>query len=185
MPYAAKRRLENEKKLKKEASKISKCKKVNSFFTKSSTGETRGETCGEGDPCISASLEETGDITTTSGVTTTPEPLTLTPSSNSEKNTDNTFHSFSPAVSQPCEQSCSTSSNNTDESDSACRFQAQQNKSSHVYERIRGLKLNANAINRKIGPVILQVSYLRSSVARALHRHRKRRRFDSCRRTYS
>ena len=29
------------------------------------------------------------------------------------------------------------------------------------------------------------VSYLRSSVARALHRHRKRRRFDSCRRTYS
>ena len=118
MPYVAKRRLENEKTLKKEASK---CKKINSFFTKSSW-ETRGEECGEGDPCISASLEETGDITTTSGVTTTPEPLTLTPSSNSEKNTDNTFHSFSQAVSQPCEQSCSTSSNNTDESNSACQF---------------------------------------------------------------
>ena len=99
MPYAAKRSLENEKKLKHEASK---CKKINLFFTKSS-GETRGEARGEGDPCISASLEETGDITTTSGVTTTPEPLTLTPSSNSEKNTDNTFHSFSQAVSQPCE----------------------------------------------------------------------------------
>ena len=95
------------------------------------------------------------DITTTSGVTTTPEPLTLTPSSNSEKNTDNTFHSFSSAVCQPCEQSCSTSSNNTDESDSVCRFQAQQNKSSHVYDRIRGLKLNAKAINPKIGPGIL------------------------------
>ena len=151
MPYAAKRRLENEQKLKKEASK---CKKINSFFIKSSW-ETRGEVCGEGDPCISASLEETGDITTTSGVTTTPEPLTLTPSSNSEKNTDNTFHSFSPAVSQPCEQFCSTSSNNTDESDSACQFQAQQNQSSHVYDRIRGLKLNANAINRNVGPGIL------------------------------
>ena len=75
------------KKLKEEASK---CKKMKSFFTKSSTGETRGEACEEGDPFISASLEETGDSTTTSGVTTTPEPLTLT--SNSEKNTDNTFH---------------------------------------------------------------------------------------------
>ena len=108
----SKTKIGKRKKLKKEASK---CKKINSFFTKSSR-ETRGEACGEGDPCISASLEETGDITTSSGVTTTPEPLTLTPSSNSEKNTDNTFHSFSSAVSQPCEQSCSTSSNNTDES---------------------------------------------------------------------
>ena len=44
MPYVAKRRLENEKTLKKEASK---CKKINSFFTKSSW-KTRGETCGEG-----------------------------------------------------------------------------------------------------------------------------------------
>ena len=43
MPYAAKRKLENEKKLKKEASK---CKKINSFLTKSSW-ETRGETCGK------------------------------------------------------------------------------------------------------------------------------------------
>ena len=82
----------------------------------------------EGDPSISASLEETGDITTASGVTTTPEPPTLTPSSDSEKNTDNTFHSFSTTVSQPCEQSCSTSSNNTEESDSACRFQVPQNQ---------------------------------------------------------
>ena len=51
MPYAAKRRLENEKKFKKEASK---CQKINSFFAKRSSGEA----CEKGHPSLSPSLEE-------------------------------------------------------------------------------------------------------------------------------
>ena len=41
MPYAAKRRLENEKKLKEQASK---CKKINSFFTRRSSEKGEEET---------------------------------------------------------------------------------------------------------------------------------------------
>jgi hypothetical protein len=60
MPYAAKRRLEKEKKLKKEASK---CQKINTFFTKRSSGEA----CEKGDPSLSSSLaEETSDVATES-----------------------------------------------------------------------------------------------------------------------
>ena len=46
MPYAQKRRLEQEKELENEASK---CKKIKSFFTRSSH-EARNEACKKKDP---------------------------------------------------------------------------------------------------------------------------------------
>ena len=97
MPYAAKRRLEKEKKLKKEASK---CQKINTFFTKRSSGEE----CEKGDPSLSSSLaEETSDVATESS------------SSDLEENTGNTFHNTSDSpVTQQGKQTCFTSSNNSD-----------------------------------------------------------------------
>ena len=78
MPYAAKQRLENEKKLKEEASK---CKKINSFFTrKSSETSEKGE-------------EETSGFSTTN-IFTSFGPATSTPSSDLAKNNDNTLHNI-------------------------------------------------------------------------------------------
>ena len=100
MPYAAKRRLKNEKKLKEEASE---CKKINSFFTRKSSNET-----------CEKEEEETSD-NSIANTFTRPGTATSTSSSDLKKSNDNTLHNTpESAVTHQCKQTCFTCTNNPD-----------------------------------------------------------------------